>query len=183
MSTVMVFFYPEQEKGFQVMETVEHLRSTGKIDLEELVFVTKNPSGKVKLHHHNNMPIVGATGGAVLGAILGMIFLLPYVGAVIGAAAGAVGAMVTDVVTDNEFLKTITAEMTPGSGAVFMLVRETPIEVVVSYLAKYGGKLAHTSLTHEQEENARKLFDVTAETRAQHRAELRQNAPEPKSLN
>lgn len=181
MSTLMVFFYPEQERGFQVMETAENLRSTNKLDLEDLTYVTKNPAGKVKLHHHHNLPLVGATGGAVLGTILGMIFLMPYIGVIVGAAAGAIGAYMSDVGIDSDFLKRTAAEIKPGTGALFLLVRDSPVENVVESLAKYGGTLAYTTLTAEQEDKARELFEATAEARGRRRAE-RDSSKSPSHL-
>ena len=56
------------------------------IDMEDVVVVTRNEKGKVKLHQAQNLTGAGAAGGTFWGMLIGMIFLNPLLGAAIGAS-------------------------------------------------------------------------------------------------
>lgn len=78
---------------------------------------------------------------------------------IIGAIAGAIGGSLADYGIDDEFAKSLTKSMTPGSSAVFMLVRKVTIDKVEPELAKFGGKILHTSLSKEVEAKLQATLD------------------------
>jgi uncharacterized membrane protein len=82
-----------------------------------------------------------------------LIFLNPLMGLAVGASAGAVSGALTDVGIDDNFMKELGATLTPGSSALFVLLR-SPLaapDKVLEELKGTGGTLLKTSLSHEDE--------------------------------
>ncbi len=77
--------------------------------------------------------------------LTGLIFL--------NASAAAASGALTDVGVNDHFMKELAATPTPGSSALFVLVRKaTPDkERVLEELKGIGGKILKTSLSHEDE--------------------------------
>jgi uncharacterized membrane protein len=65
----------------------------------------------------------GALGGSFWGLPFGMIFLVPLIGAAVGAATGALAGSPTDVGIDDDVIKRVREQVTPGTSALFLLVR------------------------------------------------------------
>jgi uncharacterized membrane protein len=83
--------------------------------------------------------------------LIGLIFFMPLGGMIIGAIAGAIGGKLADFGIDDNFARSLSKEMTPGSSAIFMLVRKVTADKVAPELAKYGGKIMYTSLSKKAE--------------------------------
>ena len=94
-----------------------------------------------------------ATGvGALLGLMLGM-FMFPVAGLLIGAGGGALIGRFMDFGVDGKFVKEVSESIQPGTSALFVLVREANPDVVRAILAEHHGKVLHTTLSPEAEEN------------------------------
>ena len=89
--------------------------------------------------------------GGFWGSLIGLMFLNPLLGLAVGATAGAVSGALNDVGIDDNFMKELAAEMTPGSSALFVLVRKSTPDKVLEELKGTGGKILKTSLSHEDE--------------------------------
>jgi len=70
----------------------------------------------------------------------------------VGAAAGAVSGALSDIGIDDNFMKGLAATMTPGSSALFVLVRRATPDKVLAEIKGTGGKVLKTSLSHDDEE-------------------------------
>jgi uncharacterized membrane protein len=81
------------------------------------------------------------------------MFLNPLLGLAVGASAGAVSGALTDVGIDDKFMKELGATLTPGSSALFVLLRNpsTAPDKVLDELKGTGGTILKTSLSHEDE--------------------------------
>jgi uncharacterized membrane protein len=75
----------------------------------------------------------------------------PLLGLAIGATAGAISGALTDVGIDDHFMKDLAATMTPGSSALFVLVRRATPDRVLEELKGAGGTILKTSLSHDDE--------------------------------
>ncbi len=129
------------------------------IEMEDVVVVTKNDKGKVKLHQAMNLTAAGAVGGSFWGMLIGMIFLNPLVGAAVGAGAGALSGKLTDVGIDDKFMQELGGMLTPGTSALFVLVRKATPDKVLEKLKGFKGKVLKTSLTIDKEEELQKTLD------------------------
>jgi uncharacterized membrane protein len=152
MSTLVVIGYEDMYKAEEVRLKLRKLQSEYLIDLEDAVVAVKDNAGKVKLHQAVNLTAAGAMSGGFWGALIGLIFLNPLLGMAVGAGAGAVSGALSDLGINDQFMKDLAATMTPGSSALFVLVRKATPDKVLEEVKGTGGKVLKTSLSHEDEQ-------------------------------
>ena len=136
-----------------------HFRSVICIEMEDVVEVTKDDKGKVKLHQAVNLTAAGAMGGTFWGMLIGMIFLNPLAGAAIGAGAGALSGKLRDIGISDKFMKELGETFQPETSALFVLVRKVTPDKVLAELKGFKGKVLKTSLTKDKEEELREVLE------------------------
>jgi uncharacterized membrane protein len=151
MSTLVVIGYDDRFKAEEVRLKLMKLQKEYLIDLEDAVVAVKDEKGKVKLHQAVNLTAVGAVSGGFWGSLVGLIFLNPLLGLAVGATTGAVSGTLTDVGINDKFMKELAETLTPGSSALFVLVRKATPDKVLEEIKGTGGKVLKTSLSHEDE--------------------------------
>lgn len=153
MSILIVVGYPDIHKAEEVRLQLGKLQRDYLLDLEDAVVVVKNDKGKVKVNQAFNLTAAGAMSGGFWGSLIGLMFLNPLLGLAVGASAGAVSGALTDVGIDDKFMKELGATLTPGSSALFVLLRNpsTAPDKVLEELKGTGGTILKTSLSHEDE--------------------------------
>ena len=151
MSTLVVIGYDDPFKAQEVRLMLAKLQKDYLIDLEDAVVAVKDDKGKVKLHQAVNLTASGAVSGGFWGSLIGLIFVNPLLGFAVGAATGAVSGALTDVGIDDKFMKELAGQMTPGSSALFVLVRKSTPDKVLDEIKGTGGKILKTSLSHDDE--------------------------------
>jgi uncharacterized membrane protein len=145
VSRLVVVGYNEPYKAEEVHLKLQKLQSENLLDLADVVVAVKDEKGKVKVHHAGNLAAEGAVYGGFCGSLASLI--------VVNAAAGAASGALTDVGINDHFMKELAATLSPGSSALFVLVRNpTPYrDKVLEELKGSGGKILMTSLSHEDE--------------------------------
>jgi uncharacterized membrane protein len=151
MSTLVVIGYDDAYKAEEVRLKLRKLQRDYLLDLEDAVVAVKDADGKIKLHQAVNLTAAGAIGGGFWGTLIGLIFLNPLLGFAVGAGAGAISGALTDLGINDQFMKDLAATLTPGSSALFVLVRKATPDKVLEELHGTGGKLLKTSLSHDDE--------------------------------
>lgn len=151
MSTLVVIGYNDPYKAEEVRLTLRKMQKDYLIDLEDAVVAVKDDKGKVKLHQAVNLTAAGAVSGGFWGSLIGLMFLNPLLGLALGATAGAASGALTDVGIDDKFMKELAATMSPGSSALFVLVKKATPDKVLDELKGTGGKVLKTSLSHDDE--------------------------------
>ena len=153
MSILIVVGYQDIHKAEEVRLQLGKLQRDYLLDLEDAVVVVKNDKGKVKVNQAFNLTAAGAMSGGFWGSLIGLMFLNPLLGLAVGASAGAVSGALTDVGIDDKFMKELGATLTPGSSALFVLLRNplTAPDKVLDELKGTGGTILKTSLSHEDE--------------------------------
>jgi uncharacterized membrane protein len=159
MANLVAIVYRDQHRAAEVMATLRRLQSEYLIDLEDACVVVKDEAGKIKLHQSVNLTATGAVSGALWGTLIGLLFFNPFLGTALGAATGAVAGRLSDYGIDDDFIKSLAAEMQPSSSAIFALVRRATVDKVEPEVAKFGGKLLHTSLSKEAEAKFQAMLD------------------------
>jgi uncharacterized membrane protein len=129
------------------------------VDLEDAVVAVKNDDGKIKLHQIHHLTAQGAIGGTFWGMLIGLIFMSPFLGAVVGAAAGAISGALADIGIDDAFMKKISETLSPGTSALFILIRKATLDKVLDELRPYEGTIIRTSLSHKDEDALRDVFE------------------------
>lgn len=151
MSTLVVIGYDDAFKAEEVRLSLRKMQQDYLIDLEDAVVAVKDAEGKVKLHQAVNLTGAGALSGGFWGTLVGMLFLNPLLGMAVGASAGAVSGALSDIGINDKFMKDLAETMTPGSSALFVLVRKMTPDRVLEAIKGTGGKVLQTSLSHEDE--------------------------------
>jgi uncharacterized membrane protein len=159
MSDLFAIAYDDEFKAEEVRLTLAKLQTEHLIELEDAAVVVKNKEGKVKLKQAINLTAAGAASGGFWGLLIGTLFLVPLFGAAVGAAAGAVGGALSDIGVDDDFMKELGETLTPGTSALFILVRKVTPDKVLDEVSKYGGKVLRTSLSKDDEAQLQEILD------------------------
>ena len=151
MNTLVVIGYKDIDQAEEVRLKLRKLHRDYLIDLDDAVVAVKDAAGKIKLHQAINLTAAGASSGGFWGMLIGMIFLNPLLGLAVGASAGAVSGSLKDVGINDNFMKDLAAALTPGSSALFVLVRKMTPDKVLQELQGSGGTIIQTSLSDDDE--------------------------------
>lgn len=154
MSDLVVMSFSNVETAEAVRETVRQLQKAGMIALSDAAVISKDADGKINVNNEVSRETkVGAGVGAVLGAVLGFAF--PIAGLVLGTAGGAaVGALVGNGV-DRKFVEDVQNSLTPGSSALFLVIRSGDAAALRGALEPYEGTLIQTTLDSSLEDQLR----------------------------
>jgi uncharacterized membrane protein len=161
MSDLVVIEFDDEQKAFEMRAELAKMQKEYLIEMEDVVVVTKNEKGKVKLHQAVNLTAMGAASGSLWGMLIGMIFLNPLLGAAMGAGAGALSGKLRDIGISDDFMKELAENLTEETSALFILIRKATGDKVLERLKEKGfkGKILQTSLEVDTEEELRKVIE------------------------
>jgi uncharacterized membrane protein len=159
MSNLVVIGFDDEHTAFEMRAALAKMQKEYLIEMEDVVVVTKDEKEKVKLHQAVNLTAAGAAGGGFWGMLIGMIFLNPLLGAAMGAGAGALSGKLRDIGISNNFMKELGETLTPGSSALFVLIRKATPDKVLEQLKQFKGRVVQTSLTAEKESELRAVLE------------------------
>ena len=166
MSNLIAVAYPDVETAEKVRALLADLQKQKLIQVEDAVVVERQEDGRVKLHQAVNATGRGAAGGALWGGLIGLIFFMPFLGAAIGGATGAAVGSAQDFGVDDDFMRRVGENLTPGAAALFALVQDAVPEKVIPQIAPFGGQLIQTSLSAEAEAHLREAVLAAQRTEA-----------------
>ncbi|MBL3570122.1 hypothetical protein BV509_00645 [Rhodovulum sulfidophilum] len=163
MADLIAVAFDDESKAFDMRGELVRMQKDYLLDMEDVVVVTRNDEGKVKLHQAVNLTAAGAVGGSFWGLLIGLLFLNPLLGLAVGAGAGAIGGALSDIGIDDDFMKELGEKLTPGSSALFVLVRKATGDRVIERLREVDaeGRILRTSLSKEDEATLREVLDRT----------------------
>ena len=161
VSNLIVIGFNNETDAFEMRTALAKLQTQYLIEMEDAVVVTHDAKGKVQLHQTLNLTAAGAVSGAFWGTLIGLLFLNPLIGAAIGAGSGALSGKLADLGINDKFMKDLGATLTPGSSALFVLVRKSTPDKVLEALKPFAGKgrILQTSLTKDREEELRAFIE------------------------
>lgn len=152
MNDLLVIAFPTEQKAEEVREKLLAMQKEYTIDLGDAVVAVKLPDGKIKLNQLVNTTAIGAASGTFWGMLVGMVFMVPFVGAAVGAASGAISGLLTDFGINDDFMKSIAESISPGSAALFLLVKKLTTDKVLADLQGIGGTVLRTSFDKSMED-------------------------------
>lgn len=155
MSDLVAIAYDSEANARAAGDDLRSLATQRQIELDDLVVVTRDDSGKIKLHQAASTAGAGAAGGALWGGLIGLIFLMPLLGMAIGAGTGALAGSMADYGVDDQFMKDLGEKLTPGHAALFVLFQNANPDKVLPEISRHGGEVLRTSLSDEAEETLR----------------------------
>ena len=151
MSSLIAVGFDDEFTAEAVMLELRKLQQEHLIDLEDAAIAIRNKEGKVRIKQTQELTASGAVSGGLWGLLFGFIFFNPLLGWAVGAIAGGVSGALTDIGIDDNFIREVGSTITPGTSAIFVLVRKATSDKVLEDLSKFKGKVLKTSLSHEDE--------------------------------
>ena len=159
-STLTVWKFDTPEGAGGAARALQELQREGLITVLDHATVSWE-EGKKKPTTRQGSPTgaTGALGGAFWGMLFGLIFFVPLLGAAVGAAAGAFAGSMTDVGIDDNFIKKVRSEVTPGTSALFLMSTGAVLDRVKDrFEAEKPSQLIYTNLSEEQDAALRQVF-------------------------
>jgi uncharacterized membrane protein len=159
MATLTVWKFDSAGGAENALVTLERMQKEELIQVDDGAYVYW-PEGKKKpkteqLHH---MKGGGALGGGFWGLLFGLIFFVPLLGLAVGAAMGALAGSMSDVGINDEFIREVRAQVTPGTSALFVLTEHAVVDKIMDEFRQTGATLVSTNLSKEQEAKLREAF-------------------------
>jgi uncharacterized membrane protein len=161
MADLIAVTFNDETTAFELRAELAKLQKEYLIDMDDIVVVTRDDKGKVKLHQAVNLTAAGAVGGSFWGLLIGMLFLNPLLGMAVGASAGALSGKLTDIGIDDKFMKELGENLPNGGSALFTLVKRSTPDKVLERLEPFRGKgkVMRTSLSKESEDELRSFLE------------------------
>ena len=159
MATLTVWKFPDASGAEHAEATLERLQKEALITIHDAASVSW-PTGakKPKTRQLRGLTGAGALGGAFWGLLFGLIFFVPLLGLAIGAGVGALAGSMSDVGIDDDFIKSVRDQVTPGTSALFVLSSDAVIDKVKGAFEGQQAELLHTNLDTDQEAKLREVF-------------------------
>ena len=162
MSNLIVIGFNNEADAFEMRAALARMQAQYLIEMEDAVVVTRDTKGKPQLHQAVNLTAAGVVSGAFWGTLIGILFLNPLLGAALGAGSGALSGKLADIGINDQFMKDLGATLTPGTSALFVLLRKSTPDKVLEGLKAFAGKgrVLQTSLTKDKEEELRRFMEA-----------------------
>ncbi len=143
-----------------MLNTLESLQKQQLITIHDAAIV-QWPADKKKprTEQLHSMAGAGALSGAFWGMLFGLLFFIPLLGAAIGAAMGGLSGSLVDVGVDDNFIKQVRDQVTPGTSALFVLSTDAVTDRVKDALRGVEMELIATNLSKEEEDRLRTAFE------------------------
>jgi uncharacterized membrane protein len=159
MPNLVVITFDNVYEAGQMLEALEEEQHDHDISLDDTAVVIKDQDGTVHVDNEVDRGVkVGAIGGGLLGLVIGFLFGGPIVSLLLGAIAGALGGDLASLGIDQRFINNVSDDLTPGSSALFLMVRDADPEATAAALAPFKGKVNYTYLSAEAEARLRKVL-------------------------
>lgn len=164
MSTLVAVVFNDETTAFEMRAALAKMQKQYLLEMEDAVVVTRDQSGKTKLHQAVSLTGVGAAGGAFWGMLIGLLFLNPLLGAAVGAGAGALSGKFKDIGLDDKMMKGVGESLKPGTSALFVLIRKATADKVLEGLKPFAGKgkVFQSSLNKDDEKALREALETPA---------------------
>ncbi|TFV92953.1 DUF1269 domain-containing protein [Blastococcus sp. CT_GayMR20] len=159
MATLTVWKFDSANGAENALGLLARMQKEELIRINDAAYVywpegTKKP----KTEQANNLTGAGALGGSFWGLLFGLIFFVPLLGMAVGAAMGALSGSMADVGIDDEFIREVRAQVTPGTSALFVMTSNAVVDKVIDEFRSSGATLVSTNLSKEQEDQLREAF-------------------------
>jgi uncharacterized membrane protein len=159
MATLTVWKFDSPDGAEKALELLQRLQKQSLITVNDAATVTW-PVGrkKPKTQQLRSLAGAGALGGSFWGLLFGLIFFVPLLGLAVGAAMGALAGSMSDVGIDDEFIRGVRDNVTPGTSALFVMTSNAVEDKVLEQFRGSGASLLSTNLSNEQEARLREAF-------------------------
>jgi uncharacterized membrane protein len=159
MATMTVWKFESASGAENALDLLERLQKEELIQINDAAYVYwTEGKKKPKTQQLRNVTGAGALGGSFWGLLFGLIFFVPLLGLAVGAAMGALAGSMSDVGIDDDFIRKVRDNVTPGTSALFVMTSNAVADKVLEQFRTTGASLISTNLSNEQEARLREAF-------------------------
>ena len=163
MATLSAIKFPTASGADEALSKLKGLQQQQLITIHDAAVVTwpegkKHPDTK----QGTNLAGAGALGGAFWGLLFGLIFFVPVLGMAVGAAIGGLTAAMADVGINDDFIKQVREQVTPGTSALFLLTSGAVTDRVAESFAGMEMEIISTNLSKDEEAKLKETFQTAA---------------------
>ena len=167
MGTLTVWKFDSTAGAESALGLLQRLQKEELIQINDAAYVYwPVDRKKPKTQQLHSLTAGGALGGSFWGLLFGLIFFVPLLGMAVGAAMGALSGSMADVGIDDDFIKGVQKNVTPGTSALFVMSSNAVADKVLDQFKTTGASLLSTNLSTEQEKRLREAFAETETERA-----------------
>jgi uncharacterized membrane protein len=159
MATLTVWKFDSTDGAENALALLERMQKEELIQINDAAYVYW-PEGRrrPKTEQLHKLTSSGALGGSFWGLLFGLIFFVPLLGMAVGAAMGALSGSMADVGIDDDFIREVRENVTPGTSALFVMTSNAVVDKVINEFKESGATLVSTNLSTEQEAKLREAF-------------------------
>ena len=159
MATLTVWKFDSAGGAQDAIALLQRLQKEELIRINDAAYVYW-PEGKKKpkTEQLHDLTGGGALGGSFWGLLFGLIFFVPLLGMAVGAAMGALSGSLADVGINDDFIREVRTNVTPGTSALFVMTTAAVVDRVAADFKNTGATLLSTNLSNEQEAKLREAF-------------------------
>lgn len=159
MPNLVVITFDSPDQAGEVLETLRSDQFEDSISLDDSAIVVKDLDGTVEIDNEVDRGVkVGALGGGLLGLLIGLLLGGPIASLVLGAIAGALGGDLANLGIDQRFINDVAEALTPGTSALFVMVREADRDATIEALEPFEGTVYYAHLPEDSEEELRRAL-------------------------
>src|SRR5688572_26331300 len=159
MATLSALKFNDPSAADRVLLALQGMQERQLITLEDAAVVSwPEDRKKPQTRQLYSMGGAGALGGSFWGFLFGLIFFIPLLGMAVGAAMGALAGSMADVGIDDDFIRAVRQQVTPGTSALFVMTSNAVVYRVIDEFKESGATLVSTNLSKEQEDKLRAAF-------------------------
>ena len=151
MADLIAIGYPDESTAEEAAREVERLSEDLIIQPDAVAVITRDTSGKFHVKTSHQEVATGTVWGMFWGLLFGVLLFVPVLGMAVGAGLGALMGLVTKLSLSERFQQQVRDMLQPGTSALFMIVEDMTVDKALEALAKYGGTVLKTSLSHDAE--------------------------------
>ncbi len=162
MSSLIVVTFDDPDEANQVRKVLGELQSGAFVSLDDSAVIVKDQDGQIHIHNEIDRGIkIGFAGGGLVGLLIGMLFGFPLVSIILGALGGATSGSLADLGIHQDFVHEVSNRLTPGSSALFVIVRDMDPEMALEAFKPWHGRghIIQTTLPSDAEETLRAILD------------------------
>jgi len=162
MQNLNVLAFKNEAQAFQVLDALVKLEHESLCEIIDAVVVTRDSSGKVKLHQSVGGTAAFTAAGSVAGMIMGALVLNPLFGSLAGAASGAAIGALVDLGISDRFMKDLGATLTPGTSALCLLGSKGQLDELGKRLGPLlrSCTILQTTVAKDREAEIRKMLEA-----------------------
>ena len=159
MATLTVWKFDSPRGAEDALVLLERMQKEELVQINDAAYVYwAEGRKKPKTEQLHKLTSAGALGGSFWGLLFGLIFFVPLLGMAVGAAMGALTGSMADVGIDDDFIREVRQNVTPGTSALFVMTSNAVVDRVVDEFKESGATLVSTNLSTDQEEKLREAF-------------------------